>query len=178
MVRQVLGTRVSHRTPAFTRAAELLPFLEDGDFGLLHLACHSNNPPNRWQVVPMADGGFRTYHLKPATKHEPPALARRRPLIFFNACCTADRVAETATPAWAESFLKAGAGAFVGSAWDVRSPLARKFARHFYSALVEREAPTIGEAVLRARRRMAGAADPTWLAYAVYADANAVLRWS
>lgn len=177
-VRRLIGARVTHRTPPFDSAEELLHYVEAGDFGLLHLACHSNSPPDGWQTVLMTDGALRAYHLEPAAQQNPPALARRRPLIFFNACGSADKIAATAMPAWAERFLRAGAGAFVGSAWEIRSSLAGKFARTFYAGLVEQDRVTVGEASLRARQRMADSPDPTWLAYAVYADVNAVVTWS
>lgn len=70
---------------------------------------------------------------------------------------------------WAEQFMAAGAGAFVGTLWAVRSDSATNFAEAFYGELTNGK--SLGEACRLARREAArDPSDPTWLAYSVYGD--------
>jgi CHAT domain-containing protein len=73
---------------------------------------------------------------------------------------------------WAQQFIAAGAGAFVGTLWPVRSESASLFAHAFYTLLAGGE--PLGRAALLARRRaIQDEPDPTWLAYTVYGDPHA-----
>lgn len=66
--------------------------------------------------------------------------------------------------------MGAGAGAFTGSLWAVRSSSARMFAEEFYRVLV-RGRQSLGTASLQARQAIAAdEGDPTWLAYTVYGN--------
>jgi CHAT domain-containing protein len=71
---------------------------------------------------------------------------------------------------WAKQFMGAGAGAFIGSLWPVRSSSAGNFADSFYAAFVTEQEP-LGQASWRARMAIANeTGDPTWLAYTVYGN--------
>ena len=84
----------------------------------------------------MGGGPFVPLLLKKAVTLQ--ALAGRHPLVFINACRTAGAVPEyMKMMGWAEQFMAAGAGAFVGTLWAVRSDSATKFAEAFYSALTD-----------------------------------------
>ena len=73
---------------------------------------------------------------------------------------------------WAGQFMAAGAGAFIGTLWAVRSASALDFAESFYDALLKGQA--LGPASTTARRAVAAdASDPTWLAYTVYGAPSA-----
>jgi CHAT domain-containing protein len=77
---------------------------------------------------------------------------------------------------WARQFMGAGAGAFIGSLWAVRSSSARAFAESFYHALVT-EGEALGAASLQARQAIAAdGGDPTWLAYTIYGNPSATIR--
>jgi hypothetical protein len=77
---------------------------------------------------------------------------------------------------WAGEFMGAGAGAFIGSLWPVRSAAAQTFAAEFYGALVG-ERKTLGAASLKARQAIAAdEGDPTWLAYTVYGNPSATVE--
>ena len=77
---------------------------------------------------------------------------------------------------WARQFMGAGAGAFIGSLWAVRSSSAKTFADAFYHELVTKGAP-LGVASLHARKAIAtDSGDPTWLAYTVYGNPSATIR--
>ncbi len=76
---------------------------------------------------------------------------------------------------WAKQFMGAGAGAFVGSLWDIRSSSAQAFAEAFYHALIADHA-TLGEASLKARQAIRDeTGDPTWLAYSIYGNPSATI---
>jgi hypothetical protein len=152
----------------------LLAKLQQGDFDLLHFACHNSfirESPGESFI--RMDGGR---HFMPAflAVHEG-RFRHRAPLVFMNACRT-DGVAGNYTRlvGWADRFLSAGAGAFVGTLWEVRDGASAEFARAFYSRL--RGGGTLGDAVRDARGAIRDRpGDPTWLAYTLYGDPAATL---
>ncbi len=103
-----------------------------------------------------------------------------RPFIVLNACqSAAGGLSLTDAGGWARRFLRAdlsrrSASAFIGTHWSVTDDLACTFAKGLYQGL--REGKTVGEAAQVARAAIRSTDDPTWLAYTVYADPNAVLR--
>ncbi len=150
----------------------LLELIESGHMGLLHFACHNTFAADSGgSAIGMGGGPFVPLLLKKAVTLQ--ALAGRHPLVFINACRTAGAVPEyTQMMGWAEQFMAAGAGAFVGTLWAVRSDSATKFAEAFYSALTDGAA--LGQAGQIARLEVArDRSDPTWLAYSVYGDPGA-----
>ncbi|GAA4976096.1 CHAT domain-containing protein [Actinoplanes utahensis] len=151
--------------------AGLLALLDRGDPGLMHFACHNSYRPDAGSSIAMAGGAFVPTLLERPKARK--ALARTRPLVFVNACRSAGAVPHyTRMMGWAEQFLGAGAGAFVGTLWDVRSSAAQTFAETFYDAFAG--GATLGDATLYARTATAAAeGDPTWLSYTVYGDPHA-----
>jgi CHAT domain-containing protein len=103
------------------------------------------------------------------------SLAETRPLVFLNACRSSSENFEyTRSTSWARAFMRAGAGAFVGTMWAVRSTSASEYAEAFYSSLVVERRP-LSEAAQFARESIRGnSADPTWLAYTVYGEPDAI----
>jgi DNA-binding SARP family transcriptional activator len=166
--------RVLHQPGNSTIAdlAELLDLLDAGDLGLLHFACHNTfSLEAGGSSIKMGGGPFVPQLLNSAVARR--RLAASRPLIFVNACRSAGVVAEyTRMMGWAEQFMAAGAGAFIGTLWPVRSTRASLFAEAFYAALVAGQ--DLGQASLAARRATKVDADPTWLAYTTYGDPTAV----
>jgi CHAT domain-containing protein len=75
---------------------------------------------------------------------------------------------------WATEFMAAGAGAFVGTMWPIPSGPARDFALAFYEACQNDTLP-LGEAIRIARTAIRSPDDPSWLAYTVYGDPNALV---
>jgi CHAT domain-containing protein len=92
--------------------------------------------------------------------------------VFLNACETG-RVGAvlTAWGGWPNVFLRAGAGAFVGSAWAVRDKPAATFAKAFYDALLAGE--TLASAASAARAAAKALGDASWLAFKVYGHPRA-----
>jgi hypothetical protein len=101
-------------------------------------------------------------------------LGQASPLVFLNAC-QVGRAAMSLTDigGWASQFLRAGAGAFVGSYWSVYDLPAHGFATEFYDRLLA--GTPIGSAAQEARTTIKGMGDPTWLAYTVFADPMATV---
>ncbi|WP_159029232.1 CHAT domain-containing protein [Streptomyces viridochromogenes] len=149
-----------------TRGAEIQSRLDEGLGGLLHFACHNAFTEAGSQVT-MADGPFDPIDL--ATAQGSRALGDTRPLVFFNACRSAGQIDwYAASLGWAPQFLEAGAGAFIGTLWPVRSDSALAYADAFYTHLVTDGLP-LGEASMKARQAIRNhGGDPTWLAYALY----------
>jgi hypothetical protein len=165
-LRARLGAEVAD-IGVLTERAALTDLIEGGHAGLLHFACH-NAFTGSGSCVTMADGPFDPVDLAPAAQLR--TLRPHHPLVFFNACRSAGEIDWFGESlGWAPQFLNAGAGAFVGTLWPVRSRSALQFAEAFYDQLITHH-QTLGQASLVARRtvRDLHGGDPTWLAYAVY----------
>lgn len=162
--------------PDFTPLARLsnrlqvLDWLENGEFSVLHFACHglfdAAAPDN--SAIALSDGPLRPSDIQARFGGRRP-----RPLIFINACHGARMAFSfTGLGGWADRLVKdARVGAFVGALWEVNDALAVQFARGFYTALLQ-GGETVAEACRRAREEIRKAApyNSTWLAYALYAD--------
>jgi len=81
----------------------------------------------------------------------------------------------TAVGGFAQAFLQAGAGIFVGTLWSVVDRPARVFVEALYKALIDGK--TLGEAATIAREASGAVEASMWLADAVYGDPNARLCW-
>jgi CHAT domain len=139
---------------------------------VLHFACHNTFTQAGGSIVTMNGGPVRPSDLTLAAQRR--SMAASTPLVFFNACRTAGEIPGfTQMMGWAKEFMAAGAGAFVGSMWAVRSGAARQFAGAFYDALLSDQLP-LGAASLAARQAIAAdSGDPTWLAYTIYGSPGA-----
>jgi hypothetical protein len=148
---------------------DLLRFIESGHCGSLHFACHNTFRSDAGgSAITMSGGPFVPMLLNKAVTRR--VLAGQDPLIFINACSSAGAVPEyTRMMGWAQQFMAAGAGAFVGTLWAVSSTAAQVFAETFYAALAAGN--SLGEASRHARAETGrDHDDPTWLAYSVYGD--------
>ncbi|MFF4845412.1 CHAT domain-containing protein [Streptomyces collinus] len=167
-IRRILGTGTVVDT-----LDGVLTVIDAGTTGPLHFTCHNTFDPGGGSSILLADGPFVPALLNSAVAHR--ALQEGRPLIFINACRAAGAVPQyTRMLGWAQQFMGAGAGAFVGTLWAVRSDSARRFAEIFYASLSAGE--PLGTAVHRARSHAGDdETDPTWLAYTVYGDPGAIV---
>ena len=94
-------------------------------------------------------------------------------MIFLNACSSAEAdFGLSRIGGWAQRFVSAGATAFIGSLWEVNDDLAADFAMAFYRQILAGKA--LGEAFYQARQiiKQKDPANPTWLAYVLYAHPN------
>jgi hypothetical protein len=92
-------------------------------------------------------------------------MGRPHPLVFLNT---------SESSHWAPHFLRAGAGAFLGTLWPVGDSRSRDFARAFYNGFIG--GLNLAEAVREARNAIRSEGDPTWLAYTVFGHPLAVCR--
>ena len=149
----------------------LLQAFRRGDVGLLHFSCHNafaRGTPNASRIL-LGDQPFEPVFL------EQHAGRFAAPLVFLNACRTDGQAPlYTTVEGWASSFLRAGAGAFIGSLWEVSDASASIYAQAFYQAALGGH--TLGESARRARETIRdNPGDPTWLAYALYCDPAATI---
>jgi formylglycine-generating enzyme required for sulfatase activity len=145
--------------------------LASGEYDAWHFTGHgfaAEDNPDLWkleldmgQTLSAADlyGQARTLGIK------------NPPLVFLNACHSGRGAASlTGLGGFAYAFLKAGAGAFIGSHWSLNDNRAYSFADAFYTSFLGGD--PIGEAVRKARQQLRDAypGSPDWLAYTVFAD--------
>lgn len=143
-------------------------------FDVLHFVGHGENvdPENatrsqfrlsgRWRLTP-SDISGETRNLGLST-----------PIVFMNACQVAQgSMALSGVGGWGPALMRAGAGAFVGTHWNVRDDLAHLFATKFYDRLVG--GASVAGAVREARQALLARTDgdATWLAYTVHASPGA-----
>lgn len=140
---------------------------------ILHFACHNTFSGERGASIPLEGGRWRPTDLNEAVAKT--SLASGRPLVFLNACRSAGEIQWFAQMSgWATSFMRAGAGAFIGSLWAVRSSTARTFAEAFYTQFIDK-GQSLGTSSWLARQAVKeDGGDPTWLAYSVYGNAATV----
>jgi hypothetical protein len=168
----LLSSRIPVKVP--TRSLdELLGILRDGTFNLLHFACHNTFNPDS-PAASHVRMGVLPLQLSFLSEHRG-RFREASPLVFMNACRTDGRAPlYTRLTGWAHRFLDAGAGAFLGTQWEVRDDSARMFAEEFYGSLIS--GSNLGDAVQAARRAIQDEpGDPTWLAYTFYGDPAATL---
>jgi hypothetical protein len=149
----------------------LVRLFEDAIVSLLHFACHNwfdgTNERIMVKGTPVTPTDFTGCRPTPAD-----AAA----FIFMNACHSDNKPpGYTSIGGWANCFLGTGAGAFIGTLWEVRDTTARKFAEAVYEELLAEDPKPFGEALRLARNKVKAeaGADPTWLAYSFYGDSHA-----
>jgi CHAT domain-containing protein len=148
-------------------AADLYTLFSGDLLNLLHVACHQSFDNDNERIVI----GNTPVGPKDFTKFQLTAL----PFIFMNACRSDTKVpGYNKIGGWANAFLDIGAGAFIGTLWEVRDTTAQLFANTFYAELLQHRS-TFGEALNRARTAVKKKApgDPTWLAYTFYGNSEA-----
>jgi CHAT domain-containing protein len=117
-------------------------------------------------------------HLLSTTVRQEARLANPdqtvRPLVFLNAC-QVGRLGHqlSSLGGFADSFIKAGAGAFISSLWNVGDQPAATFGMTFYARL--KAGDTVAVASVAVREAAREARDASWLAYVVYAHPDARL---
>jgi hypothetical protein len=166
-VRALLGDGVASRG-VLSRLDQMVDLLAHAP-SVLHFACHNQFNQATGSEITLDGGPFRPSDLAMAVQKR--RLAAASPLVFLNACRTAGEIPGfVQMMGWAKQFMAAGAGAFLGSLWAVRSSSARTFADAFYQEFVIGRQP-LGVASLKARQAIAADdGDPTWLAYTVYGN--------
>jgi hypothetical protein len=154
--------------------------LAKDEFDVLHISCHAESAHQSIErasliisdETPPGASQARPVEVDTITVQAEARLKGRHPLVFLNGCETG-RVGAVLTSwgGWPNVFLRAGAAAFVGSAWAVRDKPAAKFSTVFYNALLDGR--TLAEAATEARSAAKQMGDASWLAFKVYGHPRA-----
>jgi hypothetical protein len=175
--RQLPAHRVQISGP-LRSTADVRQVAQAGGVQLLHFAAHGRFEADNANLSPLSleDGALTPIDL---AGERATGLRRERPLIFLNACHTARLAfALTGLGGWAERLVAdLNVSAFIGTLWEVNDLLAAEFAIAFYDRLLAGD--TLGQAFYTARLHVRDRqpANPTWLAYVLYADPNSVVMW-
>lgn len=154
-------------TDAAAGVAPVRQLLQSNLAGILHFACHGNldtsDPTN--SALKLSGGSLRVADLSRSVRY------RQHPLVFLNACESGGLgFALSGLGGWAERFVRAGAGAFIGTLWEVNDALAAEFAATFYASLFQGAALGAAFAAAREAVRAKDPNNPTWLAYVLYGE--------
>lgn len=155
-----------------------------GSFDLLHFACHGDVEAAQIARARLlmqggfnSDGEYVEDYVLATTVEQTGALEGangERPIVVLNACRVGrEGNSLTGTGGFAQAFVRAGAGIFVGTLWAVGDSPARNFTEAFYTGL--KAGKPLAKATSAARTAAKDAGDATWLAYVVYGDPSAML---
>jgi hypothetical protein len=157
------GSREVTEIPPHYR--DVLEALSTGDFDAWHFGAHGQAreaDADLWSIE------LDDQPLRPEDMGGPAAnLGGPRPLILFNSC-NVGRSGRSLVGmgGWPKALLDVGAGAFIGALWQVQDSKAQRFAQTFYRFFLD--GTPIGEALRQARLAIKDA-NPSWLAYTVFA---------
>jgi CHAT domain-containing protein len=172
------GPEVDRVTATYVSVIEAL---QSHQYDVLHFVGHGKNlyPQEAERSEFLLSGRWR---LRPTDiSGETKNFGLASPVVFMNACEVAQAsMGLHGIGGWASAMTKAGAGAFIGTHWDVRDDLAETFAATFYAKLVGSPTMTIAGAAHAARQvlKQRPDSDATWLAYAVHASPGATCSFS
>ena len=159
--------------PTISSGLDLKNYIKKNEFSILHFACHGmfdRSLPND-SAISLTGDSFSPSDIRIKFKET-------RPIIFINAC-HGGRVGFSFTKigGWAEKFVNARAGVFIGAMWEVNDELAFQFAETFYTGLLQ-DNLTVAEAFQKSRQVIRDAApyNSTWLAYSLYANPEARIQ--
>ena len=160
------GRRKVTQVPA--TFADLQDAFAEGVYDAWHFTGHGaarDENPDRSPILLAEGEQFTPESLSGAAAN----VGIPHPLVFINACQVGRAgMALTGIGGWANRFVEAGAGAFIGAYWSVYDEAAYTFATEVYTRLLKGDA--VGRAVRDARLAIRRSGDPTWLAYTVFAD--------
>ncbi|NQX12371.1 CHAT domain-containing protein [Microbacteriaceae bacterium VKM Ac-2855] len=157
--------------------ARMTAALSTAKLSLFHFAGHAMvddqvAPP--LQQLMLAEAG--RYSVADLERTLPVIGRRPGPLtgatVLLNACRSG--VLPTSSAGFGTVFLRAGASVFIGTLWSIGDDPAADFSRAFYGELLaakaRRRRARLGAALAAGRDAARASGDPSWLAYAVYAD--------
>jgi hypothetical protein len=158
------GHNVELIQPNYLQVREMLA---SGLYHIVHFTGHgfSRYDPHRSQISLSSFKELRPQDLTGKVAN----LGNAAPLIFLNACGTGQSGFSLAgIGGWAQSFLDAGAAAFIGPYWHVPDEQMSRFAKSFYPKLLAGD--PIGEAVRQTRLEMRQdePGNPSRLAYTLF----------
>jgi hypothetical protein len=159
------------------KRSDFLTLVRDPPRGIIHFAGHGEiagrSAVERRFAIKLEDGAFDVMDWRGVSGGQ----SRERALFFFNACDIgqAESVAG-AVEGWAPAVLARGAAGYIGGLWPLKDDPAARFAVAFYRAVAKRLAEngqaSVAGALSDARKLFYETADPTYLGYAFYGDAQ------
>ena len=162
------------------KRSDFLTLVRNPPRGIIHFAGHGEiagrSAVERRFAIRLEDGAFDVMDWRGVAAGQ----NRERALFFFNACDIgqAESVAG-AVEGWAPAVLARGAAGYIGGLWPLKDDPAARFAVAFYRAVAKRLAEeghaSVAGALSDARRLVYETADPTYLGYAFYGDAQLAL---
>jgi len=156
---------------------------KSGSFDLLHFCCHgaadTNNISHSKLMLQERKKGktFLPTFLTQTSVEQCGTISKddNRPIIVLNACQTGRLGAGLIRySGFANAFLQAGAGAFIGCLWSVEDNAAVTFITTMYDGL--KDGKTLAEATLTARKAARKNKDASWISYVVYGNPFARLK--
>jgi len=145
----------------------LIELFKSGQFSLLHFAAHNVVPAagTTGLHIPFGKSKFDVTFMGAWSSNQ---FRSQAPMVFMNACTSAGSTPlYTEMAGWADGFISAGCGAFIGSLWEIRDTSAFTFAQKFYDEVTGGR--NLGES-MHAARRVLKNSDPTYLAYTLYGN--------
>ncbi len=173
--------------PGATTSTLLQQQVSEGRFSIFHFAGHSVlDQADDGLGLPRLvlrdsrlddDGGVVDRGLAP-TSIEEGVLRDTAPLIVLNACATGGLLrspdSNRSVGGFPDAFIVAGAGAFIGTHWEVEDEPAQQFAQRFYQEFLD-NGESFSAAVSKARTTAAERSwSPSPLAYVAYGHPDAV----
>jgi uncharacterized caspase-like protein len=162
------------------KRSDFMSLVRNPPRGVIHFAGHGEiagrSAVERRFAIQLEDGAFDVMDWRGVAGGQ----NRERALFFFNACDIgqAESVAG-AVEGWAPAVLARGAAGYIGGLWPLKDDPAARFAVAFYRAVAKRLAEngeaSVAGALSDARKLFYETADPTYLGYAFYGDAQLAL---
>jgi hypothetical protein len=162
------------------KRSDFMSLMRNPPRGVIHFAGHGEiagrSAVERRFAIRLEDGAFDVMDWRGVAGGQ----NRERALFFFNACDIgqAESVAG-AVEGWAPAVLARGAAGYIGGLWPLKDDPAARFAVAFYGAVAKRLAEngeaSVAGALSDARKLFYETADPTYLGYAFYGDAQLAL---
>jgi hypothetical protein len=147
---------------------DVLDAMAKGSYDVIHFTGHGlfrDGDPNRSGIILENGNELRPTDISGRTRN----LGMAHPLVFLNACQSGvGGWSLNDVGGWAAQFLRAGAGAFLGTYWSVYDDSAFNFARTFYQALFDGK--TVAGSAREARASIKKDGKSTFLAYTVFAE--------
>ena len=162
------------------KRSDFLTLVRNPPRGIIHFAGHGEiagrSAVERRFAIRLEDGAFDVMDWRGVAAGQ----NHERALFFFNACDIGQaELVAGAVEGWAPAVLARGAAGYIGGLWPLKDDPAARFAVAFYRAVAKRLAAdgeaSVAGALSDARRLFYDTADPTYLGYAFYGDAQLAL---
>jgi CHAT domain-containing protein len=144
-----------------------------GARSLIHFVCHGKSAEAGAQTIYVQDGTTVPSFAFTGGKTTPPAIAKDKPFVFFNAC-EAGRTTPSlvGVEGFAPTFIDLGASCVIAPLWSVKDEFAHNVAKEFYGAVKSEPGKPFAAilATIRARAYGPDGAEDTYAAYCFYGD--------